>query len=189
MDSVLIVSCSEKGTESIKEMLDAAEFHQIAALRSCGEARRLFLQRSFDLVIVNAPLKDESGEDFSRQIASEDLSQVILMVRSEHFDAVSAICENDGVLTIAKPVNKAVFWSALKLAKAAQSRLRRGQEENAKLRQKIEDIRVVDRAKCLLISHMNMSEKDAHRFIEKQAMNMRCTKRDVAEGILKTYEA
>ena len=188
MDSVLIVSCSEKGTELISGMLDAADFHQIAALQSCGEAKRLLLERNFDLVVVNAPLRDESGERFSRQLASKGISQVMLMVNAEHFDAVSAICEDDGVLTISKPVNKAVFWSALKLAKAAQNSLRRVQAENVKLKQKIEDIRVVDRAKCLLISYMNMSEKDAHRFIEKQAMDMRSTKREIAEGILKTYE-
>ena len=92
MDSVLIVSCSEKGTEFIRDMLSASDFHQVAALQSCGEARRLFLQRSFDLVIVNAPLRDESGENFSREIACKGLSQVMLVVKSEYFDAVSAIC-------------------------------------------------------------------------------------------------
>ena len=53
---------------------------------------------------------------------------------------------------------------------------------------KIEDIRIVDRAKLILISFMSMSEKEAHRYIEKQAMDLRVTRRAVAEGILKTYE-
>ena len=188
MDSVMIVSCSEKGTESLTELLNAADFNQITAVRSCGEARRLLLERDFDLMIINAPLHDESGESLSRHVALNGALQVILAVKSEYFDAVSAVCEDDGVLTISKPVNKAVFWSALKLARAAQNRLRRAQAENVKLKQKIEDIRIVDRAKCLLISYMNMDEKEAHRFIEKQAMDMRFTKREVAEGILKTYE-
>jgi len=50
------------------------------------------------------------------------------------------------------------------------------------------DIRIIDRAKCLLISYLNMSEQEAHRYIEKQAMDMRLTKRMIAEGIIKTYE-
>ncbi|MCL1963837.1 MAG: ANTAR domain-containing protein [Firmicutes bacterium] len=188
MESVLIVSGSEKNTEFLTDLFNAAGLHQIAALRTCGEARRLLLERDFDLVLVSAPLRDESGESLSRQIASKGVSQVILAVQSEYFDAVSAACEDDGVLTIAKPVNKAVFWSALKLAQSAQSRLKRAQAENARLKQKIEDIRIVDRAKCILISYMHMSEKEAHRYIEKQAMDMRSTKRMIAEGILKTYE-
>ena len=188
LESALIVSYSEKGTEIFTELLNAADLHQITALKSCGEVRRLLLEQDFDLVIINAPLKDESVENLSRNIAAKGISQVILMVKSEYFDAVSAVCEADGVLTIAKPVNKAVFWSALSLAKSAQNRLNRIQAENMKLKQKIEDIRIVDRAKCILISYMNMSEKEAHRYIEKQAMDMRAAKREIAEGILKTYE-
>lgn len=124
----------------------------------------------------------------ARHIAVEGGAQVMLVVPGEHFDAVSAICENDGVLTLAKPINKTVFWSALKLARAAQNRLTRIQAENSQLKQKIGDIRIVDRAKCILISHLNMGEREAHRHIEKQAMDRRTTKRAVAEDILKTYE-
>ena len=188
MDSALIVSCTEKSTAFFAEMLTVASMSQITCLQSCGEARRMLLERSFDLVIVNAPLRDESGENLSRHIAAKGIAQVILVVAGEHFEAVSAVCENDGVLTIAKPINKAVFWSALKLTRAAENRLTRIQAENNKLKQKIEDIRIVDRAKCILISHLNMSEQDAHHYIEKHAMDMRTTKRVISEGILKTYE-
>ena len=189
MKSVLIVSYSDKGIEFFTDLLNTADLHQIVSIKSCGEARRLLLEQSFDLIIINAPLKDETGEAFARQISSRSVSQAMLVVKSEYYDAVSAVCEDDGVLTIAKPVNKALFWSALKLAKSAQNRLKRELAENTKLKQKIEDIRIVDRAKCILISYMNMSEKEAHRYIEKQAMDTRSAKREVAEGILKTYES
>ncbi|MCL2030238.1 MAG: ANTAR domain-containing protein [Oscillospiraceae bacterium] len=188
MESALIVSHTDKSAVYLTELLDAASVKHIAVLPSCGEARRLLLERDFDLVIVNAPLRDESGESLSRHIAAKSLSQVILAVKSEYFDAVSAACEGDGVLTVSKPVNRAIFWSALTLAKAACSRLKRMQTENARLKQKIEDIRMIDRAKCILISFMGMSEQDAHRYIEKQAMDMRAAKRVIAEGILRTYE-
>jgi len=188
MKNALVVTSSEKSAAYFTELLSAASIGQIVVLPSCGEARRLLLERDFDLVIINAPLRDESGESLSRHIAAKGMTQVILVVASEYYDAVSAICENDGVLTIAKPNNRAVFWSALKLARAAQSRLTRIQAENSELKQKIEDIRIVDRAKCILIAHLNMSEQEAHRYIEKQAMDMRMSKRVIAEEILKTYE-
>ena len=187
-ESALIVSSTEKSIAFLTEMLNAASVNQITALQSAGEARRLLLERDFDLVIINAPLRDESGESLSRYIASKGIAQVIFIVKSEYFEAVSAVCEGDGVLTVSKPVNRAVFWSALKLAGAAQNRLQRMKDENNRLKQKIEDIRIIDRAKCILISHLNMSEQEAHRYIEKQAMDMRAAKRVIAEGILKTYE-
>ena len=50
------------------------------------------------------------------------------------------------------------------------------------------DIRVVDRAKWLLIGNLNMTENDAHYYIEKQAMNSRLSRREVAEHIIRTYD-
>lgn len=188
MESVLILSGSEKSAALIAELLRPAAFGQVVTAETCGEARRLFLERDFDLVVVNAPLQDEPGEGFARQVAIRGAAQVILVVKSEYFDAVAAVTEDDGVLTVAKPINRAVFWSALKLAKAAQARLARVQSENSRLKQRIEDLLIVDRAKCILISYLNMSEQDAHRYIEKQSMDLRVTKRQVAEGILKTYD-
>jgi len=188
LDSVLIVSYTEKSIVFFTEILSKASFGQIITLPTCGEARRLLLERDFDLVIINSPLRDESGESLSKHIVHKGLSQVILVVANEHYEAVSALCETDGVLTIPKPISKAAFWSSVKLARAAGNRLARMQGENAKLKQKIEDIRIIDRAKCILISYLNMSEQEAHRHIEKQAMDMRASKRAVAEGILKTYD-
>ena len=188
MDSALIVSCMEKDTAFLTELLNAASIHHITSLKSIDNAQRFILQEDFDLVIVNAPLRDESGESFSRYLASKGTSQVILLVKNECFDSVSVACEGDGVFTISKPVDKTVFLYALSLAKSVQNKIRRIQNENVQLKQKIEDIRIIDRAKCLLISIMKLSEQEAHRYIEKQAMDMRSAKRIVAEGILKLYE-
>ena len=188
MDSALIVSAFEKSIVYVSEVLNAASIHDISTVDTCGEARRLLMERSFDLVVINAPLRDESGEILSRNIASQRISQVILIVKSEFYEEISALTEEYGVLTVSKPMNRALLWAAVKFAKSAGAQLKSAREENDKLKQKIEDIRIIDRAKCILISHLNMSEQRAHRYIEKQAMDMRSTKRTVAEGILKTYE-
>lgn len=187
MENALIISSIEKELAFFTEMLNADSVNKIIVLKTAGEARRLILEQDFDLVIINAPLQDETGESLAQHIAVKGLSQVILVVKSEYFDVISSACENDGVLTISKPVDRAIFWSALKLAGSVQSRLKRMQTEDGKVKQKIEDIRIINRAKWILITHFSMSEQEAHRFIEKQAMDMRSSKRSIAEGILNTY--
>ena len=187
MESALIVSCVKKDTAFFTEMLHAASIRQITVLESCGEVRRLLLGHDVDLVIVNAPLRDESGESLARQIVSLGTAQTILVVKSEHFESVAAVCENDGVLTLSKPVDRTLFLSALTLSKAAHNRIKKIQGENEQLKLKMEDIRIINRAKWILVAQLKMSEQDAHQFIEKQAMNRRSTKRSVAEAVLKTY--
>ncbi len=188
MNSALIVSSGEKSTAFFSEALTMADIQTIVTVRTAGEARRLLIENDYNICIINAPLIDEQGERLALSIASKGISGVILCVKSEIYDEVTSKVENYGVITVSKPVSKSMFWNSLKITLAAHRKLQLMQTENRKLAAKIEDLKVVDRAKCLLISYLTMSESEAHRYIEKQAMDMRQTKREIAERILKTYE-
>lgn len=188
MESALIVSSSEKITAALTEMLTQASVTDVTTVTDGGEARRILIEKDYDLYIINTPLTDEFGESLALNIASKEISVVILIVRAELADEISHRVEDYGVITVSKPISRALFWNALKLASATHKKLLAIHNENKKLIQKIEDLRIIDRAKCLLISHFSMSEPEAHRFIEKQAMDMRITRRKVAEQILRTYE-
>lgn len=189
MDTVLIISSTNKGKAFFLEMLSQDSYKEIVTLNNSGEARRLLIDRDFDLCIINAPLSDEFGDRLARTIAERNASQVIIVVKTELFDEISLKVEDMGVFTIAKPINKCIFWSLLKIANATFNKLTRLKQENTQLLQKIEDIKVIDRAKLILIEHLNMTEPDAHRYIEKRAMDTRKNKREIAEIILKTYRA
>ena len=188
LENTLIVSHSEKPLSFFLDMLRSASYHNVAVAATCGEARRLLLERDFDLCIINAPLPDESGESLSRHISSKGVSQVILVVHAGVFEQVSHAVEDYGVITVSTPLDRQLFWSALKLVKATQNKLKVMKGENENVIKKMENIRIVDRAKRILISYLNMSEPEAHKYIEKQSMDMRVTKRAIAEGILKNYE-
>lgn len=46
----------------------------------------------------------------------------------------------------------------------------------------------MDRAKLVLMECLKMSEESAHYYIEHQAMNMRCTKTEIAQSVIRTYK-
>lgn len=188
MDSVLLVTSSEKSIEVLNEILSNNGYREIVTARNCGIARRLLLERDFDLCIINAPLPDEFGENLARTIAIKGSTQVLLIVKSEMLDEIASRVEDVGIFTVPKPLNRATLWSVLKLANATYNKLAALRNENRKLMQKIEDIRLIDRAKCILIEYLSMTESQAHKYIEKQAMDMRITKKEVAMRVLKTYE-
>ena len=73
----------------------------------------------------------------------------------------------------------------LRGAKAALAPLR---QEYADLLRRMDTLRTIDRAKYLLMQYLGMSEAQAHRYIERQAMNLRVSKKVIAEHIRKTYD-
>lgn len=188
MEHILIAAGSQKSAAQLSALTAAMKLGRTTAVISGSEARRLAGETDFDYIIINSPLPDEFGDDLAVALNLRGSAFVILLVKNEIADEVSDKAEEGGVLVIPKPINRDFFCRALRLAAAARRKLLGLRRENIKLQTKIEEIRMVDRAKCALIQYLNMTEQQAHRYIEKQAMDMRTTKSEVAQGILKTYE-
>lgn len=188
MKKILMVSNSENSISLFMESLHRYPSKEILRLGNCEKARRILLEREFDLCIIDAPLPDEFGEELAYEIASKTTSQVLLLVQGERYAEIDAKMEQAGVYTLEKPVNRQTVYNVIKLVTATYYKLSSLQSQNKVLQQKIEDFKIIDRAKCVLIQYLNMTEPEAHKYIERQAMDFRLNKRTVAERILKTYE-
>lgn len=188
MDSLLIISGSDKGVDNLSGLILAMVKPDITTARSGSEAGRLLLKADFDMVIINAPLTDEFGDELAQRIADGSTAGVILIVNSTLADEIAYKVEEHGVFVVPKPLRRELFYQTIRMANVARNRMLGLQKKNIKLQQKIENIRLVDRAKYTLMQYLNMTEPQAHRYIEKRAMDMRMTKHEVAENILKTYE-
>ena len=186
--SVLVVSGGEKITEFLSEVLDNSAYSPVIYAGSGGEARNILISQNFDLVIINSPLSDEFGSELAFKLTENSVCGVIMIVKSDVFDEISDRVEQYGVLAVSKPVSRTFFTQALKMSVATIERLRRLDTENKKLSLKIDEVKLVERAKYVLIEYLKMSEPQAHKYIEKQAMDMRVTRREIAESIIKTYE-
>ena len=114
--------------------------------------------------------------------AAERSSAAILLLTDDA--ALPRRCIRAGVMTAHPDELAAVLPSLL----ATAERLRTLRDKTSSLQQRLDDSRIVARAKLLLISRLGMSEGDAHRYIEKTAMDSCLPRRDVAEGIIRTYE-
>ncbi|PKM63453.1 MAG: response regulator receiver protein [Firmicutes bacterium HGW-Firmicutes-21] len=186
--SVLVVSSGEKINDFLNEVLGSNMYSPVIFTKNGGEARNILISQSFDLVIINSPLSDEFGSELAFKLTENAVCGVIMIIKSDVFDEVSERVEQYGVLAVSKPISRVLFLQILKISIATLERLKRLERENKKLSFKIEEIRLIDRAKWVLIEYLKMSEPQAHRYIEKQAMDMRITRREVAESIIKTYE-
>ena len=113
---------------------------------------------------------------------------MLLLVKAEHCPDIEAQVSAHGVLTLAKPTSAQLFAQTLRLLCITRERLRGMEKKAVTLQEKMEEIRLVNRAKWLLIEELKMTEQEAHRYIEKQAMDRCVTRRAVAEQILSTYQ-
>ena len=81
--SVLVVSAAQKFQEALTQMLPGSEYYPVCTVTNIAAARRELLSRSFDFIIVNAPLPDEFGTRFAIDASQNPGSVVLLLVRAE----------------------------------------------------------------------------------------------------------
>ncbi|MBE6908651.1 MAG: ANTAR domain-containing protein [Ruminococcaceae bacterium] len=185
--AVLIVSVSAKFDEAVRALLPPTDYWPVVTARSAGEARRRMLEETFDLVLIQTPLRDEFGSRLAADICESSGAGVLLLVKKELYDDVYAKVMEQGVMVLPVPASAQTVAQTLRILCAARERLRRMEEKQASVEEKIEEIRLVNRAKWLLIEQLQMTETDAHRYIEKQSMDLRISRRAVAENIINTY--
>ena len=186
--SVLIVTASDSFVSSVMPLLPVTDYWPVTSVRSVGEARRRIVETDFDIVLINAPLPDDFGMRLAIDICTNSGAGVLLMVKSDLFNDIYAKVVSYGVITLSKPTNLQMVAQNLRILCATRERMRQMQARQATVEEKIEEMRLVNRAKWLLIECLGMTEPEAHRYIEKQSMDERISKREVAEDIIKTYK-
>ncbi|MBR5702419.1 MAG: response regulator [Oscillospiraceae bacterium] len=186
--SVLLVSASEKFNTAARTLLPATDFWPVTAASSVGEAQRRLVNGSYDLILVNAPLPDDMGLDFAEEASRESDAAVLLLIRGELYDETYYRLLPSGAATLAKPTNQQAMSQALRQLCAMRERLRVARQRQGTVEEKIEEIRLVNRAKWLLIECLHMTEPEAHRYITRQAMEQRTSKKEIAENVIRTYQ-
>jgi len=185
--SILIVSATDSFTLAFADLLPKTKYYPVHTVASVSAAKRVLAEKTFDFVIINAPLTDDAGIRFAIDICTGKPSAVLLLVKNDvHADIHDKVAEY-GVFTLPKPTSKPTMIHALNWMESARERLRQSEKKSLSIEEKMAEIRLVNRAKWILISELSMSEPDAHHYIEKQAMDRCISKRTIAEEIIKTY--
>lgn len=182
--SVLVVSSQPKFNQALTELIADRRNYDSEFEMSVSAAKRRLLDRSFDIIIINVPLPDDDGISLAIDKSAGMSSAVLLLVKSDYYhDVFDRVCPH-GVFTLPKPSPKQMVSQAFDWLESTTERLRRLEKKSVSLEDKMQEIRLVNRAKWLLISEKGFSEQDAHRAIEKYAMDNCITKSAAAQAII-----
>ena len=188
MGRALIVSAGASSNEYISARLAELGYPRPLIVPSGAEARRRILESDFELIVVNAPLPDEFGHELCADAVEKTDAGVLLLAKAAAAEQLLGTMSDAGVLLLSKPFSNTLFLQAIHIAAASNHRLQVLRQENARMQEKLQQVRLVSRAKCCLIAERGMSEAEAHRYIEKNAMDTRRDRTEIAQEILDSYD-
>ena len=182
--SVLLVSASEKMNTAMASVLPSTDFWPVRTVRSISQARRLAMENPFDLILVNSPLPDGGGLPFCIDVCANSEAGVLLLVPGEDYEETYYEALPHGVMTLSRPVTRETLRHSLRLLCAVRERLRSVGKAQATVEEKMEELRLVNKAKWLLMERQGMKEDEAHNTILHRAMEQRKSKKEIAEQII-----
>ena len=184
---VLVAGANDKTFALLQTLRPGSSYDLPLRAGSAGEAKRMALDYAVDIAILNAPMRDEFGTQLALNLARDNVG-VLLLVPGESFDGVRDQVEDEGVMALAKPLTRQTLEMGLHMITALRGKLLQMDRRNRALQEKMTDIRTINRAKWLLIEQLRMTESEAHYYIERQAMDTRLSRREVAENIIRSYD-
>ena len=182
--SLLIVSAQPKFNEALLSLAGGRDCYDCDLETGVGAAKRRLTDREYDIILINAPLPDDDGIRLAIDRSSARNCAVLLLVRSDYYHEIfEQVCPY-GVYTLPTPPSRQLVSQAFDWLESTRERLKRLEKKSVSLEERMTEIRLVNRAKWVLISEQGMTEEQAHKHIEKLAMDRCVTKRAIAEEII-----
>jgi AmiR/NasT family two-component response regulator len=168
----------------LKEMLEE-EGYEVVGEAADGEAAiRLATEREPDLVIMDIKMPGLDGLSAAERIVDEGMAAVLILTAFSQRDLVRRAAEAGAMGYLVKPFQKSDLMPAIDIAVARHVELAAVKDESVSLAEQLETRKLVDRAKGRLMDQEGLTEAEAFRYIQKQAMDQRRRMRDVAEELL-----
>ena len=183
---ILLVSSSKNFSLGISSTL-AYESYDVEVIDTIAKAKRKVLDKDYDIIIINSPVVDDFGLDFAIEEAITNVSGILMFVKAEIESEIYYKTYQYGILTLSKPASKSVFLQSLRLLTSAIIKKEQIYDKPKNINERLEEIKIINRAKLILIEHNHFTEDEAHKYLEKKAMNFRQSKIKIAEKIIEEY--
>jgi response regulator NasT len=137
-----------------------------------------------DLVVLDVKMPKLDGISAAERIAAQRIAPVVILTAFSQRDLVERAREAGAMAYLVKPFEKRDLVPAVEMARSRFAELQQLEAEVTDLTERLETRKQVDRAKAIIQETLGVSEPDAFRWIQKTAMDLRLSMRDVAQGVI-----
>jgi AmiR/NasT family two-component response regulator len=168
----------------LAEMLTEEGYAVVGQAGDGARAIELAEEHRPDLVILDVKMPVLDGIAAAEAIAGKRIAPVVILTAFSQRDLVERARDAGAMAYLVKPFSKTDLLPAVEMAVSRFAELSMLEAEVADLSERLETRKAVDRAKGVLQKQLSLSEPEAFRWIQKTAMDLRLSMRQVAEGVV-----
>lgn len=168
----------------LAEMLGEEGYDVVGQAGDGERAIELAEQLRPDLVVLDVKMPKLDGISAAERIAEQRIAAVVILTAFSQRDLVERARDAGAMAYLVKPFNKADLVPAIEMAVSRFAELQMLESEVADLNERLETRKLVERAKSVLQQQLELSEPEAFRWIQKTAMDLRLSMKQVADGVI-----
>ena len=168
----------------LAEMLGEEGYDVIGQAGDGARAVELAQELRPDLVILDVKMPVLDGIAAAERIAEQRIAPVVILTAFSQRELVERARDAGAMAYLVKPFSRGDLVPAIEMAVSRFAELSLLEKEVADLTERLATRKAVDRAKGVLQKDLGLSEPDAFRWIQKTAMDLRLSMREVAEGVV-----
>lgn len=138
-----------------------------------------------DLVVMDVKMPRLDGIAAAERIARARIAPVVMLTAFSQRDFIDRARDAGAMAYLVKPFTRTDLVPAIEMAVSRFQELQLLESQVSGLQERLEARKAVDRAKGILQQDLGLSEPEAFRWIQRTAMDLRWTMREVAEGVVK----
>jgi len=186
---VVVIEDDATVRQFLRETLEQKLGHQVIAEAATGtDMVRVVLETEPDLIIFDIHLPHLNGLDALRQIYRDRVVAAVAITADRDQELVRRALEEHVLAYLVKPVEEYQLGPAILMARARFDEMRELSEENVTLRQSLQNRKIIERAKGVLMKRYRWTEAEAFRRLQRGAMNRRTTMVELAQDVLNGVE-
>jgi two-component system, response regulator PdtaR len=168
----------------LAEMLTEEGYDVVGQAGDGAKAIELAEQLTPDLVILDVRMPVLDGIAAAEAIAGKRIAPVVILTAFSQRELVERARDAGAMAYLVKPFTKSDLVPAIEMAVSRFTELSMLEAEVADLSERLAMRKAVDRAKGILQEQLKLSEPEAFRWIQKTAMDLRLSMRQVADGVI-----
>ena len=181
---IVIADADRIFLKKLKEKLLHVGYLVVGEVYDAKSALQVIFQTEPDLIIMDANIPGCEGLEIARIIEEHRVAPVLILTAYSQRELIEEAKHSWVFGYLLKPINQENLFPAIEIAIANFKRFLKLESENKELKKLLEERKLVDKAKGLLMDKKGLTEKEAHKYIQRVSMDKGIAVSRVARKII-----
>ena len=181
---IVIADSDRTFLKKLKDNLMHVGYLVVGEVYDAKSALQVIFQTEPDLIIMDANIPGCEGLEIARIIEEHRVAPVLLLTAYSQRELIEEAKHSWVFGYLLKPINQDNLFPAIEIAIANFKRFLKLESENKELKKLLEEKKLVDKAKGLLMEKKGLTEKEAHQYIQKVSMDKGVAVARVAKKVI-----